>query len=235
MHMRKLWLVLGILAAPVVLPLTYALVAYVVLSIFGYHPDAIGQELARELAKSGGDPRECFQIIHPLPHPFSPTAGEQRGNCIYEYAKLTRDPSACELLMPSEYGWDCLGAVKSELWKGLGCGSTEENINCGAYDVFSKNLGISDCTIYEKRVLRDWCHEERTATLNDAYECNEISPDPPGLREACQRRYAFKLRNPALCTKISDEKRRTLCEIEIDAWQKYSKGWSFSKENAGSF
>ncbi|MFA5800364.1 MAG: hypothetical protein WC840_05415 [Candidatus Peribacteraceae bacterium] len=215
------------LAILVFLPLWLPLVS----RAFGIYIDEPGWYVAKIAVERGKPVSVCRRIFTTPWNILSPPTDDQGDSCVYDFARLTQDPTACELLMPSEYGWSCLGAVKSELWKGLGCGSTKENINCGAYDVFSKNLGISDCTIYGKRVLRDWCHEERTATLKDVYECDEISPDPPGLREACQRRYAFKLKNPALCAEISNVKRRTLCETEIDAWQKYSNGWSFSKQN----
>ncbi|MFA5799925.1 MAG: hypothetical protein WC840_03110 [Candidatus Peribacteraceae bacterium] len=213
--MRKLWLIPGILAALVVLPLAYALAAYVVLSIFGYHPDAIGQELAKELVGKGGNPRECLQIIHPLPHPFSPTADEQRGNCIYEYAKLTQDPSACELLMPSDYGWDCLGIVASLINTGVGCSSyASGEIYCSS-GVRGRNIGVDDCRKYKEADLKYWCYGERTRTLEGVYDCDKIPADPPILRDECQRWYAYKLKDTSLCSSIRDDKLRKVCELKI--------------------
>lgn len=194
--------------------------------LLGYRVN-IDSGAVAELAAKKGNVELCRSIINY--GFFGPTSGESRAHCIYRYAKLTSDPSTCELLMPSEYGWSCLGTVKSELWKGIGCGSTKENINCGAYGIFSPNLGIDDCHVYDKQILRDWCHEERSATLQNIYECADISPDPSDLREICERRYAFKMKDPSLCIIMSSDERRTLCEMEINTWQQYSQNWSFAQ------
>lgn len=221
MRTPKFWLFLGILTAPVTVPLVYAFFAYIVLSLIGFHPDAVGTELAEELARSDGDPRECLQILHPLPHFLSPSGGEQRANCLHEYAQLTLDPKACAFLLPSEYGLDCMGTVASSLAKGFGCSSYESgDIYCSS-SVRGKNIGTDDCTKYVERDLQDWCYEERTRTLAGIYECNRVSADPPGLREECQRWYAFKEKDPSLCSTILDEKRRQVCELKINAWLSY--------------
>src|SRR3989339_133281 len=207
-----------------------ALIVYGWMTIFGWHRPYINWapwDLAEYLVKNGRPANECWDLI--WFEIMSPTAAEQRASCIYSYAKTAKDPSACELLMPSSYGWSCLGAVTGKLWEGVGCGSTKEKINCGAYNVFSPNLGIDDCNAYDQRILRDWCHEERSASLPNVYECDKISTDPPGLREICERRYAFKMKDPSLCAKMPNEKKRKLCEMEINAWQQYSQNWSFAR------
>ncbi|OIO53199.1 hypothetical protein AUJ46_05655 [Candidatus Peregrinibacteria bacterium CG1_02_54_53] len=199
------------------------------LRIFGFYVDEPGWYVAKIAVENGKPASACRRIIMTPWNFLSPSTADQRALCIFDYARLTQDPSACELLMPSEYGWDCLGAVKGELWNGIGCGSAREKINCWTYGVSSPNLGINDCNVYDKKILRDWCHEERSASLPNVYECNEISKDPLGLQEICERRYAFKLKDPSLCTKMSNEEKRKLCEIEITAWQQYSDSWSFAK------
>ncbi|MEK7136992.1 MAG: hypothetical protein AAB853_01790 [Patescibacteria group bacterium] len=222
--MRKLWLILGILTAPVSLPLAYAACAFVVLSILGYHPDAVGAELAATLADQGGDPRECLQIIHPLPHIMSPSDDEQRANCLYTYASITLDPSVCEFLLPSEYGLACLSTVGGKLFQDMHCHEKAGRI--GLYcrgdrgaELVVKSPQIRDCSVYERADVREWCHYIRTYKLAGVYECGNVSR--PEARDDCERGYAFKQKDPSLCAAVQDERRQKYCEIRINAWLKY--------------
>jgi len=194
--------------------------------MFGAHRPYIDWDpikLAQYLVDHKRSPKECWDLV--VLDPFGPTAAEKRAGCIYTIAEITSDPEVCRLLLPNEYTWSCLGSVKSKLSEGFGCGA-DEYISCGDYDIYVKNLGIADCSIYHEKVLQDWCHDRRTATLENIYECDLISPEPPGLREECQMRYAFKLKDAALCAPIKNNDRRRLCEIEIEVWNKYSNIWS---------
>jgi len=186
------------------------------LGMAGFYTTHPGWEVAEILVEKNKDVRGCNKIIRAFWWDvLSPPTAEQRALCVHSYARLTQNPSACELLLPGQYGWSCLGAVKSELGKGWGCGSTSENINCGGHNIYAKNLGISNCDIYKEQILKNWCYEERSATLPGINDCEKISAEPPGWREECQGRYAFKQKDAALCSPISDEKRREVCEMEI--------------------
>ena len=57
----------------------------------------------------GGSANECLKFRSPTFDIMTPSRGEHVGMCVREYAELTKDPSACELLMPSSYGLDCGG------------------------------------------------------------------------------------------------------------------------------
>ena len=85
--------------------------------VFGWHRPYVNQvpwELAEYLTEHHRPPSDCFDLI--WFEIMSPTAAEQRALCVYTYASLTHDPAACELLMPSEHGWSCLGEVHQKIF-----------------------------------------------------------------------------------------------------------------------
>lgn len=181
------------------------------LTLVGYRVNANSSEVAKQAAAIG-KVELCRSIIN---YGFlNPQSGESRSHCVKTYASLTHDPSACELLMPSNYGWSCLGGVKSKLYEGYGCGSTDELINCSG-DIHIPNQGIQNCLQYKDQVVRDWCHIERTGSLPDVHECDLVSAEPVHARDECQHHYAYKLRDAGQCASIQNEQRRVLCEMEV--------------------
>src|SRR5688572_5716417 len=90
----------------------YIILAPIVLRIIGYYHNGIGWEVAKLIIERRGQAGDCKKIIHITPQLFAPSEGEQRASCVYEYAKLSKDPTACELLMPSRYGLDCVGVAQ---------------------------------------------------------------------------------------------------------------------------
>src|SRR3989344_9602746 len=223
--MRKFWIILGIITAPITIPLVYSTIAYVVLSLIGYHPDAIGKELAEELAAENGSPKECLQIIHPLPHPFSPSDKEQRANCIYEYASLTKDPTACELLMPSSYGISCLGGAmnflpckiysKEEIrWSDGNSGfqtTLQECVDsvdspldkrgqCCLISINKYVRSINDCSpLLSDKEMFDQCQYEVSVKNHDASTCSPIFNE--NIRSACTVEATALEKDPSICTK----------------------------------
>ncbi len=183
-----------------------------VLRSIGYYVDNTGGEVA-EIAAQKKDVSLCKKIIV-YARFMGPTAGSRTRECIYTYAELTKDPSACELLMPSDYGWSCLGGVESKLYEGYGCGNTNELINCTG-DIHIPNRGIENCASYQDQVVRDWCHSERTENLANTYECNLVSAEPEHARDECNHKYAYKLRDASKCSVIRNDSRRHLCEMEV--------------------
>ncbi|MBU0766191.1 hypothetical protein KKF55_00160 [Patescibacteria group bacterium] len=224
--MRKLWLIPSIIVAPIVLIIAYSLSAYVVLLIIGYHPDAIGKELAQKLVQNGDDVKECMQIIHPLPHLLSPSDGEQRSNCVYEYASLTKDPTACELLLPSDYGWSCLGTISGKLFAGRLCTRSGALDHIKVYcnrdsegELTIDRPQIEDCSQYQREDLQEWCYGARTELLNGVHDCSHIKRDV--VYDYCEYSYALKERNPQFCSSIKDKPRREFCEFRVDMMLKY--------------
>jgi len=184
----------------------------ILLTLLGYKVNAS----VTETAKIGAEKHkvaECDRIIsYGL---FGPPSGEVRRMCIRKYAEITQDPTACELLMPSNYGWDCLGTVASLLNTGFGCSSyASGEIYCSS-GVRGRNIGVDDCKKYKEADLKYWCYGERTRTLAGVYDCDKIPADPLILREECQRWHAYKLKDASQCSPIRDDKLRKVCELKV--------------------
>ena len=84
----------------------------------GYYVDNTGGEIGRLAAG-----KRMFLCVKKslFIHIFGPSTVSRRRECVYTYASLTKDPSACELLMPSDYGFSCLGEVEGKLFSGEPC------------------------------------------------------------------------------------------------------------------
>jgi len=67
-----------------------------------------GTDIAEILVRKKLPPSDCFRMEH-FDIGMRPSIEEDQALCIYDYAKLTKDPSACELLMPSSYELACVG------------------------------------------------------------------------------------------------------------------------------
>ena len=143
-------IVLALLIAP--------FIAWPVLNSFGYHVNATGWQVAKIAAKKH-DVRICESIIFVLPETLGPSLAEQRALCIYEYAQLTKDPAACELLLPREYGLSCIG------------------------DIWGKLIGESNCHWYQENAVR--CCEGASltpkVTICDASSKWPLPQDIPSL------------------------------------------------------
>jgi hypothetical protein len=213
--MRKILLIIGAVAfAPVV----YWMGAYTFLMIIGYHPDAIGIELAPLLVEHGKSVEECTQIIHPIPHPFSPSAREQQANCIHRYATLKKDPSACELLMPSSYGLSCVGAAR----KFLPClFDDQKNViwNDGEYHEipyekcdagFLSSFGRACCTAAASKFNPDFVGD-----------CSQFTTEIPLLADQCQYETSMRTLNTSRCAFIKDENIKSACFMVITTLNKH--------------
>jgi len=185
-------------------------------SAFGWHRPYINWmpwRLAEYLAENHRSYRECLDLV--WLEIMSPTATEQKALCIYEYAKLTQDPTACELLLPSDYGWDCLGNVASLLNTGFGCSSYATGEILCSSGIQGKNIGVNDCTNYREPDLRNWCLGERTRTIPGVNDCDKMPSDPLILRDECQRWYAYKQKDASLCSVIQSKGLQKICELKI--------------------
>lgn len=166
-----------------------------VLSMLGYYPDGLGWRVAKQIAQTSRDPHDCFKIIHLIPHVMAPSEGEQRGLCVYELAEITKDPTVCELLLPSEYGLACT----SNIWPGIADG-----INCA----FEKN----DRSIF-------FCRND-DGTFRRSKNCDDFSANKLE-HSSCIEHVAEREKRLTLCQSIPDEPMRTFCEVRLGAWEKY--------------
>lgn len=211
-HMRKILLIIGAVAfAPVV----YWMGAYTFLMIIGYHPDAIGIELAPLLVERGKGVEECTQIIHPIPHPFSPSAREQQASCIHRYASLKKDPSACNLLMPSDYGWSCLGAAEepNQRWCWFDFGKDPAIVGRGAI-----SIAMTECKNNPYSMRDNRCCELATALyINHEQHCKAFEQGPQQLHDQCLELLANRERNMNYCSFITSANVKAACEVSSRA------------------
>src|SRR3989344_4294718 len=91
--------------------------------VLGYPSSSVPNVVAQWIVKGDRDPHLCFKmpdnVLPFLPvtlfPAMGPTIGSKRSLCVYKVAQIKKDPSVCELLMPSRYGLDCaLGAMKEQ-------------------------------------------------------------------------------------------------------------------------
>ena len=63
--------------------------------VMGYPFDMTGGELAEIIVAKNQDASRCDDLHHTLPD-LGPTISDQRMMCIYDVAKIRRDPTACK-------------------------------------------------------------------------------------------------------------------------------------------
>lgn len=211
--------------SPIIFLICYVIFVPPTLRILGYFPNETGGPVAEKLVEQKRPPSDCEKIINILPEPFSPTVQEQRATCLYDYADLTHDIRACEFLLPSDYGWDCVGMIKGEIFPEA-CFFSEvtKDLYCNAEysegELTIKNPQLKNCAIYQRQDLRDWCHFKRTFNSDKVNECDAIQAD--FMKDRCQYSIALKKDNTDLCKLISDKKRRDFCVTHINLWLKYA-------------
>lgn len=194
----------------IVIPVGFATI-WTGLSLIGFHVNGVGWQVAEKVAKKNGDVSECNSIIWISPTLFSPSVQSQRGLCIFEYAKLKEDPSACELLMPSQYGKSCLGAAlpspqcyfmsnRTFSWR------DEDGVKESEVDgCLQKNFSQKG---------NDCCAIARINFLPDQNDCSVVK-DNVEMHDLCIYELASKKRDPELCDQIQNEKMKIGCQLEV--------------------
>ncbi|HLC66945.1 MAG TPA: hypothetical protein VJK52_04870 [Candidatus Nanoarchaeia archaeon] len=194
--------------------------------VFGYFPGNPGWEVAEIAVSKGKGVEECKQILGVPWIGMGPSTSEQRRDCILEYAKLSKDPFVCELLMPSEYGFSCLGEVEGKLFAGEPCyySAVRKDVYCNSKysegELTIDNPQIEKCSNYQRKDLQEWCYLERTKRLNGIRDCDSIEKYSV-LKDDCEFFNALKEKDSKLCASIQDSKRRNYCVLRVDVAIKY--------------
>ncbi len=189
----------------------------------GYELTGSPTTLANILVKEGRPAEDCFlfRTIDVLPRP---TTRQLQARCVYEYAEKMKDPTACELLLPSEYGLACLSKVGGLLQTGIRCHifTGEKALYCegdGEADLVTETPQIQNCSLYKRKDAQEWCHFIRTYQYKDVNECMSMSSAE--ALDACNTGLAFKEKNASLCSAVRDVKRKEYCKIRISTWVNY--------------
>jgi len=177
----------------------------------GYHVMSTGWELGEMLAKNGSSASECLKFRSPTFDIMTPSRGEHVGMCVREYAKLTKDPSACELLMPSDYGWDCLAQAERPnarmCW--FDFGKNTQKIG---------NAALPECGSGNEAYAPRCCAMATKLYVEQTHHCDDFTDDSV-LHDQCLELLARRERTVETCADITDENVRTGCEVAVRALQ----------------
>ena len=220
--MRYILLIfVGIVLTPLFLYASYGSILWILGYEFSEGPDVLAEKLINEKRPA----KDCF-LYRTLDLGPRPTTYELQMECVYEYASLTLDPTACELLLPSDYGWSCLGAVEEKLFLGDPCyySPVRDDVYCNKNysegELTIEHPQMDNCSLYQRNDLREWCHYERTLTSKDVHECDSITH--PVVYDNCEYSHALKLKDLSFCSPIKDPSRRSFCEFRVKMAVKYS-------------
>lgn len=194
--------------------LIYVFLLPLPLSLLGYYPYGVGWDVAQKIVDAKGEASDCRKIIHLVSQPFSPTEGEQRASCIYTYAKLTKDPSACELLMPSSYGLSCVGGAQSE--------PDLCSMSSGEVRWKDGSETYASCADPTKKRTKDGdacCLIARIAFVKSENDCSSLESYSE-MHDQCLQSLAFKNHNPAVCEGIGNENTKSACTVNAQAIRK---------------
>ncbi|MSR67883.1 hypothetical protein EXS65_03625 [Candidatus Peribacteria bacterium] len=148
--------------------------------LMGYKVNVDSKELAEESAKKG-DPTLCANIInYGL---LGPSTGESRSHCVYTYAKIAKDPTACSLIMPSDYGLSCINQSIESLF--------EDNQDAQYIDI------DVNCSTYSSNPIRkDYCFFSQAHRSKDLNTCKQIKN--PTIQSACNEKIGAWYKYPEL-------------------------------------
>jgi hypothetical protein len=184
------------------------------LLLAGYDVDKDPKDLAQEIFEEGGSVTRCMHLQWSLPG-MGPTLEQQRHRCVLEYADIAKDPSACELLMPSSYGWSCLGVSQISAdscsidFKKTVSWPIDALNNKWETESFSKCLH-SDTG----NTTRDSCCYLLRLTSDPAIsDCSRFNNDE-NFMNLCLSQLALKEGNEILCKEITDRNKRAICVMQ---------------------
>jgi hypothetical protein len=202
-----------------IVALGIVIVAVLCLKAFGWHRPYINWlpwDLAQYLVEKGRPASECFDLI--WFSILSPTQAEQRALCVYEYAKRKKDPSACELLMPSSYGLYCVGGAEDFY---LPCESEKYTVHWNE-DHVPHEATLQECETSEigMSVLgRQCCVVGRTRYILSENDCSPVRENTP-IYDRCLYGLAWKNKDPQLCNEITNSNAKAACTVQSAALQK---------------
>ncbi|MBU0458066.1 hypothetical protein KJ652_06555 [Patescibacteria group bacterium] len=187
-----------------------ALMAYLGAHIFYYEHSKSPEELAEKLIENNRSAGDCF-LFRTFDIGPRPTTYEMQMRCVREYASLTKDPTACELLLPSSYGWSCLGvATDHRACVMLMSGEVRGN---------GMNAQWKECVTGSEEIKSNACCKVALAAkVENINDCNSLDSQPRFYDE-CQYRVALKNRDSKYCETINSENLKSACLIGTKAMQ----------------
>jgi len=207
---RTLLLITGIILSPLWLYLLYGFV----LVLAGYEVTSDETALAEKLVQGGRPAKDCL-LLRTIDLGPRPTTQELKASCIHRYAELTKDPTACELLMPSDYGWSCLGAAMKPNSRLCWFNFSPDPAEVGSGDM---RVTLPECAQNPSALPGRCCELAGILYLDTEQNCNSVK-DSPIVYDQCLELLARSQRNITLCTDISSDHIRSACEVAVKALQ----------------
>ena len=187
----------------------------VVQKLLGYYPGLPGWEMA-QIAVEKKNVKLCDRITA-LPWAIfvlGPPTAERRISCVHRYASLAKDPTACELLMPSSYGLSCVGGAESESdICSMGNGKVSWNNGEETY---------ASCANTTKKRSQDadaCCLIARVSFVLTENDCSPLK-QYPDMYDECLQNLAFKNHDPATCNSIANDNTKSACIVNASAIRK---------------
>src|SRR3989338_242052 len=165
-------------------------------------------ELAAYLVEHDREASECWDLI--VFDPMGPQPAQQRASCIYEYAKLKKDPLVCELLMPSSYGLDCVGGAISTYHRPCALGRDRS--------VTWANGGKATLQQCIEGNDHECCIAAQARFIINFHSCESINT--PDIHDQCLSDLAFKNADPSHCSGIESPLVKSACTVEASALRK---------------
>lgn len=187
----------------------------VVQKLLGYYPGLPGWEMA-EIAVKGKNVELCNRITS-LPWDIialGPTLDERKVSCIYKYASLAKDPSACELLMPSSYGLSCVGGALTQPDLCIMNDHSVQWRNKGS-DALLEESYTSCLNAKKKRTFENsaCCLIAEVAFVRSENDCSSLR-ESKDFYDECLTSLAFKNADPAICEQVSHPNTKMECVVQ---------------------
>lgn len=190
-------------------------IALIALKIMGYDFSSPGWKVG-EKAFAEKNVKLCSKIFNTSI--FGPPTAMRRAQCIRTYAELTKDPSACELLMPSSYGLSCVG------------GAEDHHLPCGSdkYVVYwqdgekAQSAGLQDCVksnANRSALGNQCCQVAKVKYLTHENDCSSLTENTP-VHDRCLYELAWKAKDSKYCEEITNENAKSACAVQAKALQK---------------
>ncbi len=204
--MKRLLLgLIGFCLLPFALYATYGIGLWAMGYELGLSPEKLAEKLIEE--KRPASDCDLFRTIDLL---MRPTTDELQARCIRVYARLTKDPSACELLMPSSYGLSCVGAA-------------EDSEPCVMLADGKKSVGgqgidttYDQCLTGAPATRKHVCCVMAEVMHGTKQNCDNF---PKGeLRDQCHHIVGVRMKKIEECSFIENERNRTGCEVVVRAY-----------------
>ncbi len=199
-HLTQQRFILGMISAAAVIGIIWK-------PVFGWHRPYVNWapwDLAQYLADNERDPRECLDLISF--EIMAPQQGEQRALCVFEYAKITKDPLACKLLKSGSYAMSCVGVARKTF---APCFLESMGSIRGGGIITTRD----ECLKNGSSIAQEKCCIIARAAFDENF--NDCSNLKDSFKDQCIEELAMKKHDKNMCNEIMDENTQLACDVSV--------------------